>query len=260
MLVQCDASQLEWRTVVQLSQDKTAIAEIVEGQDTHSLNQEALHLPSRLIAKIFLFRTIFKGSGWSFANDPDFMHVSASPKFWDKMNERFFEKYNGITACHNKWAEMVVQGKPIVGPLGRSWTIAMGTNDRGELKIPWTVLTNYPVQGTGADVMMLVRIMAYKRIKKNEKLRDRVVFVSTVHDSIVVDVPAYLVQSVVDLFHSCFADLRMVIKNNYGYDWNVPMDCECKKGMNMKNRYEMINDVLVDVNPAGMVKVKPSAT
>jgi DNA polymerase I-like protein with 3'-5' exonuclease and polymerase domains len=171
MLVQCDASQLEWRTVLELSQDPVGLAEVLEGQDTHSLNEKALHLPSRLIAKIFLFRTIFRGSGYSFANDPDFMHVSASPKFWDEMNEKFFVKYKGINTCHQKWKDMVIEGKPIISPLGRSWTISMKRDYKGELKIPWTTLTNYPVQGTGADIMMLVRIMAYKRIKKDDVLR-----------------------------------------------------------------------------------------
>lgn len=239
MLVQCDASQLEWRTVVQLAQDEVGIAEIVEGQDTHSLNQVMLALPEgppgRLIAKIFLFRTIFKGSGYSFANDPDFMHVSASPKYWDEMNVKFFEKYKGITLCHQKWADLVVNGKPIVSPLGRTWAIEMGRDFRGELKIPWTVLTNYPVQGTGADIMMLVRIMAYKRIKKDDILSRNVVFVSTVHDSIVVDCPMAYIAAVVSVFHSCFADLQSVIKKNFNYDWNVPMACECKQGMNMKD-------------------------
>ena len=242
MLVQCDASQLEWRTILELSGDQVGIAEVLEGQDVHSLNEKALFLPSRLIAKIFLFRTIFRGSGYSFANDPDFMHVSASPKFWDEMNVKFFEKYKGIDLCHKKWAELVVDGKPIISPLGRSWSIGMKRDFRGELKLPWTVFTNYPVQGTGADVMMLVRIMAYKRIKREPLLRDNVVFISTVHDSIVVDCPEYLVQRVVDIFHSCFRDLQKAILNNFGYKWIVPMDCECKMGMNMKD----------------MKKVKPS--
>lgn len=243
MLVQCDASQLEWRTVLQLSQDQVGIAEVLEGQDTHSLNQVALALPSRLIAKIFLFRTIFKGSGYSFANDPDFMHVSASPKFWDEMNAKFFEKYKGIDLCHKKWADIVLDGKPIVGPLGRSWSIGLGIDKYGNIKIPWTMLTNYPVQGTGADVMMLARIMAYRRIKADAKLSQYVIFVSTVHDSIVVNCPVHLVQYVVDIFHGVFRDIPKVVMNNFGYVWNVPMDCECKMGMNMKD----------------MTKVKPSA-
>ena len=56
MLIQCDASQLEWRTVLELSRDQVGIDEILKGEDTHSKNQEAFNLPSRLIAKIFLFR------------------------------------------------------------------------------------------------------------------------------------------------------------------------------------------------------------
>jgi len=56
MLLQTDASQLEWRTALELSKDWTGINEIIGGEDTHAKNQEAFGLPSRLIAKIFLFR------------------------------------------------------------------------------------------------------------------------------------------------------------------------------------------------------------
>jgi DNA polymerase I-like protein with 3'-5' exonuclease and polymerase domains len=244
MLVQCDASQLEWRTILQLAQDEVGIKEVLEKQDAHSLNQAAMNLPSRLIAKIFLFRTIFRGSGWSFANDPDFMHVSTDPKFWDEKNAQFFQKYFGIDQCHKAWAEEVLNTGIIQGPLGRSWSISMKQDNHGAMKMPWTTLTNYPVQGTGADVMMLVRIMFYKKVKENAELASVVTFVSTVHDSIVVDVPVEYVQQVVDLFHECFARLPEVILKNFGYVWNVPMDCECKQGMNMKE----------------MIKVKPNGT
>ena len=56
MLISCDAKQLEWRCILELSKDAVGIKEVLEGQDTHALNQEAFKLPSRLIAKIFLFR------------------------------------------------------------------------------------------------------------------------------------------------------------------------------------------------------------
>lgn len=229
-------SQLEWRCVAQLSQDKIAIEEIMGGLDTHSLNQVAFNLPSRLIAKVYLFRTIFRGSGYSFANDPDFMHVSADPKFWDGINEKFFAKYAGINACHNKWKDIVVAGKPIVGPLGRSWSISMKRDYKGELKVPWPTLTNYPVQGTGADVMMLARLSAYKRIKKGGIPCD---FISTVHDSIVVDTKKQYVQPIVNIFHDVFDDIPKNIWNIFKYEWNVPMDCECKAGMNMKTMEKM---------------------
>lgn len=231
-LFACDAAQLEWRCCAELSRDVVAIKEIVEGQDTHSLNQVAFELPSRLIAKIYLFRTIFRGSGWSFANDPDFMHVSSSTKYWDAVNEKFFKKYQGIDKQHNVWADMVIKGKPIEGPLGRQWLIEMGRKDNGELKIPWTTLTNFPVQGSGADVMMIARISAYNRIKKSGIPCK---FISTVHDSILIDTPSEYVEQLTNIFHQVFDDVPLNIKKLFHYEWIVPMNCECKIGPNMKD-------------------------
>jgi len=233
MLISCDASQLEWRVAVELSQDQTALREILEKQDTHSLNQVAFQLPSRLIAKIYLFRTIFRGSGYAFSVDNDFMHVSSSPKFWDAVNEKFYAKYHGLDKKHWEWAELVKYGKPIIGPLGRQWTIPMATDSRnGELRLPMTTLTNYPVQGTGADVMKIARILFYKRVKK---LGIPCLFITTVHDSIVVDAEAKYVDQLARLFHQVFADIIPAIKTMFGYEWIVPLECEVKIGKDMLN-------------------------
>ena len=236
MLVSCDASQLEWRTALELSQDPVGIAEIIEGQDTHSLNQKAFNLPSRLIAKIYLFRTIFRGSGYAFANDPEFMHVSDSPKFWDGIGEKFYGKYNVLDGWHKGLADQVVRGQPLTGPTGREWQISMGRDYRGELKIPWTVLTNYPVQGTGADVMMIVRISFARRLKT---LGIPALLISTVHDSIIVDCESQYVQAVVDLFYQVFDDLVENIRRTFRYDWKVPLACECKVGTNQLDMKEI---------------------
>lgn len=229
-LVQCDASQLEWRTAVELSHDSVGLKEILNGDDTHSLNQAAFQLPSRLIAKIYLFRTIFRGSGWSFANDPDFMHVSSSSKYWDGVNEKFYGKYYGLDAKHKEWANLVLDGRGIVGPLGREWSIPL--KGAGNFDIPWTLLSNYPVQGTGADIMCIARLSAFRRIRE---LGIPCIFVTTVHDSIVVDTPSKYVQQIVNIFHQVFDDLQKNIKLLFKYDWQVPMACECKVGPNMKD-------------------------
>lgn len=228
-------SQLEWRSLLYLSQDEVGIREVLEKQDAHSLNEKAFGLPSRLIAKRYLFRTIYRGSGWSFANDPDFMHVSANPKYWDDVGEKFYKKYAGVDACHHRWADLVVNGKNLVGPFGREWSISLKRNSYGELQIPWTTLTNYPVQGTGADIMMLARISFARRLRSRQ-WNGSVILISTVHDSIVVDVSdASDVQEVVNLFHQVFDDLPKNIHKIFGVDWNVPQPCEVKIGKDMKN-------------------------
>lgn len=233
MLIQCDAAQLEWRVAVELSKDQVALSEILNKEDTHAKNQKAFELPSRLIAKIYLFRTIFRGSGWSFANDPDFMHVSSSPKYWDQINEKFYKKYYGLDNKHKEWAELVVHGIPIAGPLGQFWPITMGRDKQGNLFIPWTILTNYPVQGTAAAAMSIARVSFFRRLQKLGL--SNVLLVSSVHDSIVADAPAQCLQQVCNLFHEVFDDLSTNIYKIFGYEWEVPLKCEVKYGPNMKD-------------------------
>ena len=233
MLVACDASQLEWRVLLECSRDTVGIEEVQGGADTHSLNQSAFGLPSRLIAKIYLFRTIYRGSGYAFANDPEFMQVSTSPQFWDDIGEKFYKKYHGINSVHREWADAVVRGEPLVGPTGRVWDISMSRDKRsGNLKIPWTILTNYPVQGPGADVMMIARISFARRLKTSGI---PALLTSTVHDSIVVDCEKQYVQAVVNLFYQVFDDLVENIRRTFKYDWIVPLACEVKVGMDMLN-------------------------
>jgi len=56
MILNADAKALEWYGVTFLSGDKVAYQEIFDNVDQHSQNQEAFGLPSRLIAKTFVFR------------------------------------------------------------------------------------------------------------------------------------------------------------------------------------------------------------
>lgn len=184
-----------------------------------------------------MFRTIFRGSGWAFANDNEFMHVSSSAKFWDGVNEKFYKKYNGLDQQHNIWKDLVLSGKPIVGPLGREWLIPLTFVPGKDFKIPWTLLSNYPVQGTGADVMMIARISAFNRIKA---LGIPCKFISTVHDSIVCDVPSSHLQQVANIFYEVFDDLIKNIWKLFKYEWVVPLACECKYGPNMKDTQKIL--------------------
>ena len=235
MLIGVDAAQLEWRTIIELCRDPVGLEEIFNKEDTHSKNQQYFNLPSRLIAKIYLFRTIFNhGKGYAFTVDSDFMHVSTSVKYWDDIGKKFYTKYAEIESLYQKHLALITKGQPIVGPLGREWLIGMDRDWKGELKLPETKCVNYPVQGTGADVMMLARISFWNRVQK-EKWASLVKLVSTVHDSIVVDAPSYLKDIICEMFIQVFKDLPANIKKVFKYDWIVPLDCECKFGNNMKD-------------------------
>lgn len=235
MLIQVDASQLEWRVCLELCQDPVGIQEILDKADVHSLNQEAFSLPDRLIAKKYLFRTIFNhGKGYAFTIDPDFMHVSTSVSFWDTVGEKFYKKYNKLEELYRTNNQKVIQGEDLVGPLGRFWPIKMRHNYKGDLEVPETLLVNYPTQGTAADVMAIARISFRNRLRNLPFYRE-VLLKSTVHDSIVVDSPSKYQQEIVNLFHQVFDDLPKNIQKLFGYQWVVPLDCECKVGRNLKD-------------------------
>jgi DNA polymerase I-like protein with 3'-5' exonuclease and polymerase domains len=239
MIVSVDARALEWRCVTEIAQEPTALREIVEGQDAHELNRVAFDLPSRLIAKLYLFRTIFnRGKGYAFTVDPNFMHVSTSQKYWDEVGRKFYTKYAAIEELYKKNTKLVMDGKPIVGPLGRFWPIQMERDFRGELKVPETKLVNYIVQGTGADVMAIARVSFTNRLKK-KAWGKHVKQIATIHDSMVCDSPNELVQEVVNLYYQVFDDLPLNIKKLFNYDWKTPLGCEASAGPNMKDCVEI---------------------
>lgn len=233
-MTQVSWSSYDWRVAVELSKDSVGLQEILNKEDIHTKNQAFLSLPNRLVAKIFLFRTIFRGSGWSFANDPDFMHVSSSATYWDEANQKFYEKYKGLDKKHNEWAKLVASGSPITGPTGRFWPIPMGRDAKGNMKLPMTVLSNFPVQGTAADIMSIARVSFFNRLKALG-LEKVVLMASSVHDSIVVDCPSKYKDQIAQLFHAVFADLPKNMLKLFGYVWEVPLECEVKAGMDMKN-------------------------
>lgn len=226
MLIACDASALEWRILALLSNDQVAIEELNSGADVHSLNQAELQLPTRLIAKIFLFRTIYRGSGWAFSKDNDFKHVSTDPDFWDKKNEVFYRKYGGINKCHQEWAVRVSTQKTLIGPSGREWAIPL----KADGSLPWTTLTNYPVQGTGADLMALARVSLRNRLKTG-KLQS--LLISTVHDSLVIDSPKQDIDKVIGMCYNVFDDLPKNVKKFWGMESPIKFPCEIKVGHNL---------------------------
>jgi len=230
MLISIDGAQLEWRGAVWLSGDPVGIKELNENLDIHTANQKAFNLPDRLTAKVYLFRTIFRGSGWSFAHDADFSHVSDRPEFWDNINELFYKKYRGLNEWHHHLARTVAARQPIISPLGREWLIPLKEN--GDL--PWTTLTNYPVQGTCADIMMVARVTLARRLKALPHLSD-VKLVSTVHDSIVLDAPSAVVNDVAQIAIACFDDLGKNFKKLWNIDLPIAFPGEVSVGPNLKD-------------------------
>jgi DNA polymerase I-like protein with 3'-5' exonuclease and polymerase domains len=128
----------EWRVALFLSQDTVGLKELMEGIDLHTANQERFKLPSRLIAKTYLFRLLYGGSAYSYANDPDFNTVSKSEKFWEKVIEATYEKYQGLGRWHKKLVQTAIETGKIETPFGRQFVYQDPMKER-------TKILNYTV-------------------------------------------------------------------------------------------------------------------
>lgn len=217
-----------------LSQDQTGMREVLEGLDGHEDNRQKFHLPTRLIAKKFLFRTIYcpyviaDETAYAFSVDNDFRHAGGR-KFWRGAIESFYDKYEGIRRYHTRLIQEVTRTGQLTSDTGRVYNFEQRER-RGEMRWPYSDIANYPVQGFSADIMSLARVSAYNRMKDDP----RILFVNTVHDSIVLDVDADI-----KACYNIYIDMKKVfqdISSNYERIYKkkllVPMDCDCKAGVN----------------------------
>lgn len=238
MLVNCDIKGLEVVVAADLSGDETLKQEIIDKVDIHDENRRTFGLgdgkPGRLVAKIFKFRLIYGGSAWSYANDPDFTGVSSSQKFWQRVIDRYYEKYSGIKRWHDQLLRTVKEQGHLEIPSGRYYTFAP-VMKRGEWAWPLTQIKNYPVQGFGADLVMLFRIELYRLLKQ---ANIEFVMVQTIHDSVVVDTPEKNVPVVSQLCHQAIANVPDMCYNNWSYEFSLPLSVEVQVGYNKKELSE----------------------
>lgn len=228
MILQSDAKQLEWLGAAYLSQDPVAIEEILNEFDQHTDNQKRFGLPSRLIAKTFVFRLIYGGSAYSYANDPNFRDIG-NEDYWQKIIDQFYSKYKGLGEWHNKLVDDVKRDRKLVMPTGRVYYYEPDIKE-GREKWPRTKILNYPVQGLGADLMAIARVSLFNRTKEMKEFK----LVNTVHDSIIVDFNSKVWDniSVVNLIDKCFNDVPANFKKLFGVEFNLPLRVECEIGPN----------------------------
>lgn len=231
MLLQADAKQLEWVGASYLSQDEVAIREIWDEVDQHADNQQRFGLPDRLTAKTFVFRLIYGGSAYSYANDPNFKHIG-NEVFWQDIIDQFYSKYKGLKLWHDTIYTTAIRDRKLVMPTGRVYEYESEIRN-GRVIHPRTKILNYPVQGLGADLMAIARVSLRNRLKHKEGIQ----LVNTVHDSIIIDYDSTIqdTQELVNVVDTCFNDVPKNFQKLFGVEFNLPMRVECEVGTDWGN-------------------------
>ena len=243
MLVNADFRALEWLGVVFLSKDQVGYREIHASIDQHTENQKAFALPSRLIAKTFVFRLVYGGSAFAYANDADFESVGGDQKFWQEVIDKFYSKYRGIHAWHNSLMEQAMLTGKVVIPTGRVFTFQPETKNPSLGSVwPRTTILNYPVQGFGADLMVIARLLCSKRVRRlNHGRKDPILPVGTVHDSVVYDCPNDAVNDLVNAIFEAWQEIPKEFERWFQVELDLPCKVEIQVGHDWHNMEEVKN-------------------
>lgn len=228
-IVQIDAGQIEWRAAVFLSQDEVGKKELEAGVDMHTENMAKFKLPERVVAKRFLFKLIYGASAYGYAQDPEFTHVSTQEKYWQRVIDATYEKYPGLYRWHVDLVRTAIETGRIEVPSGRVFEFPYASDPKERPKI-----LNYPCQGFSADIMMIARVSAFRRLKAVKDVK----FVSTIHDSLVLDISENNLDFVCSTLYSVFNDLAGNVSKMFNIDFNVPLTSEVSYGPTLGDETE----------------------
>lgn len=160
-------------------------------------------------------------------------HVSSKTKFWEDILEQYFAKYTGLARWHTELIHTAQRERRLEIPSGRFYPIE--PDYRKQEPWPLTIIKNYPVQGFGADLVMLARLEARRRIK--EQGLDALL-ISTIHDSIVGDCREHDVEALGRLLNDSVESVPRLCKQVFGYEFKLPLTAEVQYG---KNKKEMLD-------------------
>lgn len=225
--------------------------EIQQGYPIHDDNQRVFGLPTRTVAKVFLYRAIFAdafgpngfaGPAYAYSKDSDFMGTSTSAKFWEGVMERFFTKYKGVYEHSVSLIRTAIEQGRIESPSGRFYCYSPVSKWDGSSDWPRTQILNHVVQGLAADFVMIARLLLWKALQEFEEYHKGLILpMNTVHDSVELDVDndIELCYNICMLLRKCFIAIPERFQKDYGIAINVPLDAECKFGMSMDEKNGM---------------------
>jgi DNA polymerase-1 len=213
-----------------LSQDNILCREVRDKLDFHQLNQDRFGLPDRVTAKRFKFKILYGSSAYGYSHDSDFTHVSTSEKFWQRIIDEYYDKYQGIRKWHSKLIDTAMRDGQLEIPSGRIFPIEPDYKKRE----PWphTIIKNYPVQGFGADLVLLARLQARKLLRESGL---EALLISTIHESIVADCPEKNVMEVGRILNQSVEDVPRLCRQVFGYEFSLPLTAELQYGPNKKD-------------------------
>lgn len=252
-ILEADYSQLEIVCLAVATGDPVLKADILSGKDLHrhfasklfSKPEDQVTDAERRVAKSFSFMLQY-GSGALHMAEQTGHSVETAKAFI----EAYYSRYKVVKQCQDMWIDEVKRSRiPSVHKTPKGYPAGIGQyrDELGriytfvETDAPeWmgktstsfspTKIKNFRIQGmaTGGIVPMMVGKFVMRIYAKN--LENSVLFVNTVHDSIVLDVQKPFLGTAAMLCKSELEKAPLYLKEHFGMYFDIPLKVEVKYG------------------------------
>jgi len=263
-IVEADYSQLEVIALAYLSQDKQLMEDIITGTDLHQIAHDKVvkymdatlsSKEQRRQVKSVNFGLIYRGGAKTLA-----VQSGLPVEVAKKIIASFYNRYPDIKMWQHKVKKEVeanrkgsilhtARGYPAgisqyTSPTGRKYTFReydapmwLRRTTGQDVCFSTTQMCNYPVQGlaTGDIVPMVIGIL-FKKLKVDERLRDKCLMINTVHDSIVFDIHIDILKEAVPIIKEVMEAAPEYLKSIFDIDFNLPLSIEVTAGYNWKDQ------------------------
>ncbi|MCS7170705.1 MAG: bifunctional 3'-5' exonuclease/DNA polymerase, partial [Aquificaceae bacterium] len=216
LFVIADFSQIELRIASEYVGEERMLQAFMQGKDLHKYTasvflgkpEEEITKEERQLAKAVNFGLIYGISAKGLVEYAKTYGVELSLDMAQKIRKNFFEYYTAYRAWHERVKRELKEFKE-----SRGYTLL----GRPYVAHTFPDAVNYPIQGSGADLLKLSVLMFDAEIKR-EGIRAKVV--NLVHDEIVVECEESKAEKVAELLHKAMKHAgRIVLKK-------VPVEVE----------------------------------
>jgi DNA polymerase-1 len=218
-----DGAQLEFRVAAHIGRDAVADADIRNHHDVHKATASQ-HLGKPVSEVTKEERQNHKGE--TFRPLYGSLGTTAQQKRYAKY---FHERYKGIYDTQTKWTYEVLANKQLVTECGLIfyWPDT-SISSSGYIKNRNNIF-NYPVQSLATAEIIPISLVYFWHRAKAAKAKMEIV--STIHDSIITEVPSEEEELFNELAVQCFTnDTYFYLKRVYNIEFTVPLGVEAKIG------------------------------
>lgn len=240
VLADLDYSQIELRVAAFLSRSDPMMSAYVNGEDLHSIMAsrisgkpiEKVTKQERQAGKAANFGLLYGMGAYGFREYAETAYgVHLTDHEAAVIHRTFFETWDGIRQWHARQINTVQSRGQVISPIGRVRRLpdVWGDDDRRAGHAERNAI-NSPVQGFASDIMQIAAALIEGLVPGFGEGVTQARLVGTVHDSIIVEVPAddwrYVTTQCKDVMES----LVPKVLAKLGCDFDVPLQADASVG------------------------------